>query len=214
MSQLKEKIANLSDEELIVMVKVKAEEYNQKYINFAREEFNKRNFSKEKIKEAIENNQKPNKKADNGNIINDFKKDNLLNFKLKLSEEKLKKEIDNYQKVGYNNKARAAGIFLLVLASIKAIFMISTSYPISIMDLFFAIVLAYFVYRGKKWALITTMIFWTLNMGSQIVFSFATTNFEADKVIIQILFWPILMKPLFQAYQVERERSKRYKVKK
>lgn len=63
---------------------------------------------------------------------------------------------------------------------------------------------AFFVYKGKKLAIILMMIAWTLDKSYQLIF----TELNTTQFLFVILWWSIFMKYLYGAYKVEKLRSK------
>jgi len=73
-------------------------------------------------------------------------------------------------------------------------------------DIILILILAFFVYKGQRWAMIATMIYWTFSRGFQLVSGFSVGDFSAGNIIMPIIWWAIFMGVFWQAYQVERAR--------
>lgn len=119
MNQFTEKIINLSDKDLIIMTKIQAEDYTNEALTIANRELKKRKINENRIKEILHSVQKKEKqqkeKKDQNNSF-------IGLFKLKTSEEDIKKEIQNYKEKGYNPIAHAAAILMLIFAGITLIY--------------------------------------------------------------------------------------------
>ena len=131
-------------------------------------------------------------------------------FKWKLSEEQLKYQIENYDTLGFLSSARKVATALIIFSITLTLIFVIVSWVSSEVwiDIVLGLILAFFVYKGKRWAIIGVMIYWTFSKGLQIVGGFSIENFSAGNIIIPIIWWAILMGALWQAYQVERERKK------
>jgi len=75
-------------------------------------------------------------------------------------------------------------------------------------DVILVLVLAFFIYRGKKWAMVATMIYWTISKGLQVVSGFSVEDFSAGSTIMIVLWWALFMGFFWRAYQVEKERKR------
>ena len=130
-------------------------------------------------------------------------------LKWKIEEKELKKQIENYDTLGFFRSARkVATVLLLFNAIILLIFiMVGWLFSLAWVDIVFILILAFFVYRGKKWAMVITMIYWTISRAVQ-AFNAPNRNFLLD-----IIWWSVVMGAFWQAYQVERARSKILKEK-
>jgi hypothetical protein len=137
-------------------------------------------------------------------------------FKWKMDEEELKNQVENYATLGFFRSARKVATALMIFSAIiTLIFVMAGWFPYGIwVDIVLILILALFVYKGKKWAMIVTMIYWTFSKGFQLVSSFSVDNFSAGNIIMPIIWWAIFMGAFWQAYQVERERRKKERIEK
>jgi hypothetical protein len=60
--------------------------------------------------------------------------------------------------------------------------------------------LAFFIYRGRRWAMIVMMALWTLEKGYQIYASSTPTP------IVPVIWWFIFMNYFVNAFRIERAR--------
>jgi len=156
-------------------------------------------YTKERIKKGVK--EKNKKQSD---------KFLLGLFELKLDEKELKNQIENYNTLSFLKSARkiatASIVFIAIITSI--FIMVAWFISDAWIDIILILMIAFFVYRGKKWALITIMIYWTYSKGFQIVSSFSIENFSIGNIIMPVIWWIIFMGIFYKAYQVERERGK------
>jgi len=67
-----------------------------------------------------------------------------------------------------------------------------------------ALILAYFVNKGRTWAIILIMILWTIERINGVIMGILNNSILG--IIMSIFFWLFFMKYFYQAYQVEKER--------
>lgn len=65
-------------------------------------------------------------------------------------------------------------------------------------------VLAAFVYRGDRWALVLIMVLWTLDKAASAYMTLMLGNIAG--VLVQALWWAFYMSFFWKAFTVERER--------
>jgi hypothetical protein len=126
-------------------------------------------------------------------------------FRWNIDEKELKYQVDNYNTLGFFRSAKGVVIALMIVSAIiTLIFM-----PNDWVDIIVILVLALFIYKGSRVALIIAMIYWTFSKVLQIVGAFSSVeNSNTAIVWSAIIFWTIWMGAFWQAYQVERERKK------
>ena len=130
-------------------------------------------------------------------------------FKWNISGKELQNQIENYDTLGFFSSSRKIATALMIFSAIiTLIFAMVGWFPSEIwIDIVLILILASFVYKGQKWAMIVTMIYWTFSKGFQLVSGFSVENFSAGNIIMSILWWAIFMGVFWQAYQVERAHS-------
>ena len=130
-------------------------------------------------------------------------------FKWNISGKELQNQIENYDTLGFFSSSRKIATALMIFSAIiTLIFAMVGWFPSEIwIDIVLILILASFVYKGQKWAMIVTMIYWTFSKGFQLVSGFSVENFSAGNIIMPILWWAIFMGVFWQAYQVERAHS-------
>jgi len=120
-------------------------------------------------------------------------------FRWKMNEEELKRQVENYNTLGLFQSARKVAATLFILSvCVSIFFIINGEFPeYALIDTILFAILAIFIYKGKKIAMIIGMILWTIEK----------IYLLSSYPIIQIIWWTIYMGALWQAYQVEKARA-------
>lgn len=117
---------------------------------------------------------------------------------------KFKNQVENYSSLpvwkSHRGEASLTLLFFLLLNVLLSFFGIVSFTAVIIAFLVF-LPLAFFIYSGHRWAMITTMILWTLDRLSIVIIT-------GKLVLPIIIFWLILIYPLYKALEVENERIK------
>ena len=89
----------------------------------------------------------------------------------RIDQEALTNQVQDYKNLKFYQSARGQSVLLLILSAIINIIFIrffhtsaSTLFDISIF-----LVLAFFIYKGHKWAMIAAMLLWTIEKVSQLI---------------------------------------------
>ncbi|MFA4998604.1 MAG: zinc ribbon domain-containing protein [Candidatus Paceibacterota bacterium] len=125
-------------------------------------------------------------------------------LKWKLNEEELKNQVDNYNTLGFTKSVRKVATVLLILSVVITLIIgLLEIIPLgeTWLDIILLAVLAIFVYKGNKVAIILAMAYWTFAKGYQIVSN-------PQQALWAIIWWAAYMGIFFQAYQVEKARHK------
>ncbi len=124
-------------------------------------------------------------------------------FKWKMSGEELKNQIENYNSLGFFRSARKVATALLILSIVITLILgLFEVVPLEEiwLDIIILAVLAFFVYKGKKVAIILAMVYWTFSKGYQLVSN-------PQQALMAIIWWLIYMSVFYQAYQIEKARK-------
>lgn len=128
-------------------------------------------------------------------------------FKWAMDKRELKNQIENYNTLGFFKSSRKLATALIIFIAITTLILVITNWAFaSWIDVISALVLAFFVYKGKRWAIIITMAYWTLSTVFKVVYASSIENLGS--VLMPIIFWALFMGVFWQAYQVERERKR------
>ncbi|MDH5683822.1 MAG: hypothetical protein OEZ20_05100 [candidate division WOR-3 bacterium] len=131
-------------------------------------------------------------------------------FKWKMNEEELKNQVENYDTLGFFRSARKVATAMMIFSIIITLIFVMVGWAVFLfsgIDIALVLILTFFVYKGKKWAMMMTMIYWTFSKGLQVV-SGLGVGAGATIVVGSVIWWAIFMGVFWQAYQVEKERDR------
>lgn len=153
----------------------------------------------EEVAEGLKKKDKSQKKEKNKK---EKKKSTHSVFSWKMTEEELRKQVDNYKTLKITQSYK--GISVLILLSFLVLtVMLGLFGIVSLGDTLYGLIIylpiAFFVYRGHRWAIILLMILWTIEKGYQL---FLVGS------IIPLLWWVIIIPYFYKALKVENERRK------
>lgn len=125
-------------------------------------------------------------------------------FSWKISEEDLKNQLENYNslKITKSYKGIAA---LLILGSMVLTVVLAKFEVIPYDAVYGSIIylpIAFFIYKGHKWAMIGIMILWTLERG------YGLFSSDGSGFIITIFWWFFFMSYFYNALKVELARKR------
>lgn len=126
-------------------------------------------------------------------------------FSWKVSDKDLKNQVENYQSLKITESYRGVAA-LLILASM-ALTVILVQFGVVESDAVYGAIIylpiAFFIWKGHRWAMIAMMILWTIEKGYQLYASIGVTT-----PIVPIIWWSIFMHYFYNAYKVEAARRK------
>ncbi len=122
-------------------------------------------------------------------------------FWWKLNDAEVKNQVDNYNLLKITQSYRGISALLLLVSVILTFLFIGLgAMQISAgADAVVALVLAYFVYKGHSWAMISAMVYWSFEKGYQL-----SQNPSSSLGII--IWWTLYMGAFWGAFKVERLR--------
>jgi len=129
-------------------------------------------------------------------------------FRWKLTDEELKYQIENYETLGFWGSSRGVAALFLGFSSIIGLIYFPVTGWLGLLTL----LLAYFIYRGQKWAMVLTMIVWTLDKFVSIIMGFSIQDYGGPNAVALIFWWAVFMGQFWKAYQVEKEKPQFNKV--
>jgi hypothetical protein len=132
----------------------------------------------------------------------EVKKQKVSIFSWKMSNEEIRNQIDNYNKLKITQSYRGISVLItLALLGISIIVGFLGVYPVgdALYGLIIYLPILFFVYRGHRWAIILLMILWTFEKGYQLI---ETPN------IMPIIWWAIIIPYFYKTLKVENKRKK------
>lgn len=126
-------------------------------------------------------------------------------FSWKISDEDLKKQVENYKNLKITESYRGISA-LLILGSMILTVILAKLNVIDYDAVYGSIIylpVAFFIYKGHRWAIIAMMILWTFEKGYQLYASAGQTS-----PIVPIIWWSIFMFYFYNALKVEFARRK------
>lgn len=125
-----------------------------------------------------------------------------LSWSLKLTEEELNDQVQNYNILKVSKSYRGISALLLVLSSLLTLVLVYFKFATAwaIVDVVLMLIFAYLIYKGYVWAIILAMILWTFERLYMITSSLNPA--------LGILGWLIYIMYFYKAFQVEQARKK------
>lgn len=128
----------------------------------------------------------------------------------KIDPEELKNQIENYDTLKIHKSARGWCLFVCLAILIFSTIIGFLSEPPVILPIGAVIylVLGILMYKGQRWAMIISMILWTLEKGALIYMEIAKQNYQniGFNIVQQVAFWCIFMHVFYFALRVENAR--------
>lgn len=125
-------------------------------------------------------------------------------------EKAFENQIENYNNLGIMKSSRGQAVLAIMAISVISL-LLAFFNVVTMSDVLFGLIiyipLAYFIYKGHRWAIIGVMIMWTLDKGYQLI------SLEGKNLWSTVIWWVIIFMPLYEALRVENERRKRNKDK-
>lgn len=126
-------------------------------------------------------------------------------FSWKISDKDLNTQVKNYNTLKITESYRGIAA-LLILGSMILTVILAKFGVVEYSAVYSAIIylpIAFFIWKGHRWAIITMMILWTLEKGYQLYTSAGVTS-----PIVPIIWWSIFMFYFYNAFKVELARRK------
>lgn len=128
-------------------------------------------------------------------------------FWWKVNEDNIKYQANNYYNLKWSSYRAISALCLVFSSLLTFVFIVLKSYPSSsYVDISVFLFLAFFMYFGHRWALITSMFLWTLEKGYSI-YDVMRASKGAYQIYMAIFFWALFMNYFYKAYRVERLRK-------
>ena len=127
-----------------------------------------------------------------------------LLFDWRMDAAELEKQLKSYDTLGLHSYRKISALLLLLSVAMNAVFgvwLFGLATGVIISNAVVYSTLAFFVYRGHRWALLGAMILWTFDKGAAV--------YESPRMVAgQAIWWLIYMSAFWKAFRVERERRK------
>lgn len=125
-------------------------------------------------------------------------------FSWKMSQRDLQKQLLNYDTLKITESYRGISALLIVASTAltigAAVFHLFPSD--AIYSAFVYLPLAFFIYRGHRWAMILMMVLWTFEKGYQLI------NTQGSAPIVPVIWWFIYMNYFVNSLRIELARRK------
>lgn len=124
-----------------------------------------------------------------------------------ISPEELEGQVENYKTLKITKSARGLSFLLCVASSIITLIFIAffNMDKTGFVDVILFIVLGFFIYKGQRWAIIITMILWTIEKALLIYEPITKSNYSTTS-FLQIAWWCLYMHAFYVALKVENLR--------
>lgn len=126
-------------------------------------------------------------------------------FSWKISEEDMKNQVENYNNLKITESYRGISA-LLILGSMILTVILAKFGMVSYDAVYSAVIylpLAFFIWKGHRWAMVIMIILWTFEKGYQV---YATAGESSP--IVAIIWWAIFVGYFVNAFKVELARKK------
>jgi ribosomal protein S27AE len=138
------------------------------------------------------------------------KKNNTLGWLLwwKIDKEEIERQIKGYKTFKVTESARGQSTLLLLFSVILTVgLVLFANYDsASLFDAGLMLIIAFFVYRGHRWAMIGALLYWTFAK-SYAIYTTVNTN-GSGNILLDIVWWVLYMHVFYLAYKVEGLRLK------
>lgn len=170
------------------------------------------NTKVEDVKEQQPNNEDKKIVENTSNSTNAKKKSSYTHWLLWwiLDKNELEKQVKEYKTLGIWHSARKISALLLLFSSIITIGMVAFfNYDSSsLIDVAMMLVLAFFIYRGHRWAMILAMLYWTYAKFYGLYTSYSSGSTVHTNGIVVIIWWATYMHAFWEAFKVEQLKRK------
>jgi len=128
-----------------------------------------------------------------------------------IGPEELEGQVENYNTLKVTKSARGLSFLCLIVSSVITLTVILTTNIVDkssgIIEVILFLILGFFIYKGQKWAIIVTMVLWTVEKFAWVYEALNKNNYNYS-LFIHILWWCLYMHVFYIALKVENLRSK------
>ncbi len=127
-----------------------------------------------------------------------------------LDKDVLERQVKEYKTLSVWYASRKIAAIALLFSSVLTILLVMFANwdSSSLIDVVLMLFIAFFVYRGHRWAMIMAMLYWTYAKFYGLYASYSSTSTTHTSPIIAIVWWAIYMHAFYEAFKVEQLRRK------
>lgn len=130
-----------------------------------------------------------------------------------MDPDELDKQIHEYKTLKFTQSARGiSAILLLISVAATALFVLLLGMtPYAFLDAGAFLVLAFFIAKGHRWAMIAAMVLWTFEKGISLYGQLQPTSdgsSGASFLVSTVIWWTLYMHAFYLAFRVEQARRK------
>jgi len=122
-----------------------------------------------------------------------------------IDEDELQRQVCDYESFRFWQTPRGWSVIALAFSAVATVLMaiVGLMPKYLFLDAVLFAVLALFIYRGQRWAMVGAMLLWTFEKG------YALLNADAfdPAPFTQIIWWTVYMHAFYMAFKVEQERN-------
>jgi len=129
----------------------------------------------------------------------------------KIDSKELQRQVEEYRTLKITQSARGIGFLLCIGSAVLAVILNTiSSMGLSLFDILPLPILGFLIYRGHRWAMILSMLLWTVSKISFICNIISTKEYSSYVAGIgqQLIWWTVYMHAFYTAYRIEALRNK------
>lgn len=126
----------------------------------------------------------------------------------RIDEDEFNRQLVRYDSLRITQSAKGQSFLLCTFsAAVTIVFTVFSALPrTAFIDVFVALIVGYFTYRGRQWAMMGSMIWWSLEKSYSIYGG--AVNLRPDVMMEHVVWWCIYMHCFYMAFRVERFRNR------
>jgi hypothetical protein len=125
-------------------------------------------------------------------------------------QEEIQDQVDKYETLGWFESARKLSVVCLLISVIVTIAMVALKVAATgaYFDAALFLILAAFIYRRHRWAMVAAMGLWTIEKAVTAIAGLGTFSIPGISFFFSILWWAAYMHAFYLAFRVEQERRR------
>lgn len=128
-----------------------------------------------------------------------------------VEDSQVKKQVDEYKTLKITQSARGMGALLLLIPIILSTIVGVALRPLNIvlfLEPVVFLIMAWFIFKGYRWAMIVTMILWTVEKALTLYSITNSVSSNGITIMLQLAWWAFYMRAFYLAFKVEGARKK------